>query len=70
MINKTAIVYGDWVIAGDRDVHFVSPQHLARLYGLKAEECIMVDITRPETLRALPKGLRRYYPRADGKYKD
>lgn len=68
MIIKRWIVLGDYIVAKDGDVHYVSAQRLCELYGLDRAECIMGDITRPDSLRGLPKDLPRFYPRRDGKY--
>lgn len=39
-MNKKYLVIGGFVISGDGDRHYISPQQLVRLYGVKREECV------------------------------
>lgn len=55
----------------DGDIHFISAQQLARLYGVNYKECHVIYQDRPETSRGV---VARHddvhlFPRYDGNYK-
>ena len=37
----------------DGQTHYIDAQHLADIYGVKLEECIIVDYKRPETYKGI-----------------
>lgn len=65
--TKRYIMVGD-ILYLPTGPEFVSAPYLAYLYGLPRQDCIFVDINRPQTLIGLPK-LPKLYPRYDGNYK-
>lgn len=55
----------------DRDRHFISAGRLAELYGLRLQDCIVVDWDRPNKILGHRKQESdvHLYPRRDGIYR-
>ena len=71
--NKKYLVFNGSVKSRDGDIHWITAKRVARLYRVNPEECIFVDIHRPETFLQyryfdIMKGLNVLRPRDDGNY--
>ena len=47
--RKKYAVHPGWVFSKDGDKHWIGFHTLIRLYGLRADECLVWDDDRPET---------------------
>jgi hypothetical protein len=54
----------------DRQRHFIDAPRLARLYGVRLEDCLVQDYRNPESYRGFyaRKNDMHLYPRKDGSY--
>lgn len=67
---KKYIAYGGTVMAGDGDIHSLTPERVAELYKVNPEECIMVhngDDLKGYSFEFL-RGLEVLRPSATGNY--
>jgi hypothetical protein len=65
---KKYALYPDYIISKtDGEKHYITAKDLARLYGVKMSECIIVE-TLDDILSTRDKDLIALYPRYDGDY--
>lgn len=65
--KKYLVVGGKIESKNDRDVHYISPMQLVRLYGVDPRDCVLVSDA--EDLRGRDcEGLTILSPRYDGNY--
>lgn len=68
MEKKWIVVAAKVWSASDNQTHKITAQQLCKLYNVNPEECILVDMERPQTMVGLPN-LPRLYPDYSGQYK-
>lgn len=55
----------------DGDIHYISASKLMQFYGVRSNECIIVQKDRPDSVRSIGLDLNKLihlYPRYDGNY--
>lgn len=69
-LPKKYLVLGGGVISStDGQRHYISAHQLMRLYGVRPNECLLVDENRPEMLAGIDRSKYTVLrPRSDGNY--